>query len=130
MEKDLKIKVSCVDINSDQAKARIWLNQLSEDLTTVLGTQTSLETGGIKSSSPLELNTIILSLLASGGLLIELVRLIQARITKEQKVMIEVDGDKLEVVGAKVNSIDHDLLVKEFIKRHTVKTKTKRSKSK
>jgi hypothetical protein len=125
LEKELTVHISCQDACSNQSLAREWLGSLSSTLKDELDVTCTWDTRGVKSPLALDWNTIILSFLASGGVLIEVVRLIQAKITKNEKVMIEIEGDKLEIVGSKVHTIDHDLLIDHFIKRHSITHKRK-----
>jgi hypothetical protein len=54
---------------------------------------------GTKSGAGIDWSQMLLTLLASGGALSGLIGLIQARLGRERKVKLVIDGDELEVGG-------------------------------
>ena len=52
-----------------------------------------------KGNIPIDYNAIIITLLASGGLVTTLVNLIQSKLETQRKISIEINGEKLELLG-------------------------------
>lgn len=71
--------------------------------------------------SPLDWNTIIIGLAASGGVLTTLIGLLQAHIGKLKQITVEIDGDKLTLTNP--TSEQQELIIQNWIRRHSDKPK-------
>jgi hypothetical protein len=111
------IRISLLEPGADET--RVWLNELSNELAKSLSVQPRWDTPTKKGLDPSQVdwNTILLSVFASSGLLIEIIKLISDKIGQKQKVVIEIDGDRLELEGVKLGSMEQKLMIQEWIKR-------------
>lgn len=74
---------------------------------------------GAKVVEPISLGTVLVTLLATGGVITTLINAIQAWLTRHerQSITIEIDGDKLEITG--ISDGEKQQLVNAWIHRHT-----------
>jgi len=81
------------------------------------------DAGQSKSGFVLDWNTILVSLLASGGVLTGLITLLENRLSRfeNRSLTLEIDGDKLTITG--VSDETQKKLVQEWIKRQSKKGK-------
>lgn len=71
---------------------------------------------GSKAIGSVDWGQLLLSLAASGGVLTALVGLIQARLGRDRKATIEIDGDKLELSG--LDAAEQKQLILAWLDRH------------
>jgi len=66
----------------------------------------------------LDTNAILLALLASGGILTQLIGLLQNWLSRHERrrIILEISGDRLEIHGA--SSDAQQLTIREWIERH------------
>ncbi len=76
---------------------------------------------GAKAGDPINWGTIIVTLLAAGGVATKLVDLSQTWLTynQQQSIILEIDGDKLEVKG--ISTEEQQKLIDMWIERHNKK---------
>ncbi len=79
---------------------------------------------GAKAGDPINWGTIIITLLAAGGVATKLIDLSQAWLTQnqQQSIVLEIDGDKLEIKG--ISSEEQQKLIDMWIERHSKKNTT------
>jgi hypothetical protein len=65
--------------------------------------------------APIDWTTLFVTL-ASGGVLTALVKLVQSRVSQDRKVVLNIDGDKLEVSG--ISSEEQERLIDLWLNRH------------
>lgn len=93
----------------DQMKASIE-NEMDVEFIDDLGKENA-------KGSPLDWNTILIGLVASGGVLTTLIGLLQAQLGKLRQITVEIDGDKLTLTNA--TSEQQDLILQNWIRRHS-----------
>jgi len=76
------------------------------------------KSGGL---APIDWTTLFVTL-ATSGALTALIQLVQARLTQERKVTLEIDRDKLEVKG--LSSEEQKRLIDARLQRHQKSKKT------
>ena len=71
-----------------------------------------------KAGDPVTLGTLLLTIVASGGLLTTLINALQSWLTRHERssITLEIDGDKLQVTGRLTKQ--KQPLVDAWIKRH------------
>jgi hypothetical protein len=72
-----------------------------------------------KNLGNVDLNTLLITLATSGGVLTTLINLIKDRVTKDRTITIEIDGKKLTLTGIDIKSEYTNKLVEEFIRSTT-----------
>ena len=80
-----------------------------------------------KGNIPIDYNAIIITLLASGGLITTLVNLIQSKLETQRKIFIEIEGEKLELTGVS-NETQQEitrLYITKIMKKQSRKAKGK-----
>ena len=70
---------------------------------------------GAKSAGNMDWSQILLTLMASGGALTGLIGLIQARLSRERRVKLVIDGDELEVSG--LDRVEQKKLIDAWLNR-------------
>jgi hypothetical protein len=78
---------------------------------------------GTKSGTDIDWTTIVVTILASGGVLTTLINLVQSKLTKERSVTLEMNGDKLTITG--VSTEDQKRLIDDWLKRRRSETSPK-----
>lgn len=73
---------------------------------------------GAKVVEPFSWGTLIITLAASGGVLVPTINTIQAWLLRDEQrsVTLEIDGDKLEIKG--ISSKEQQRLINEWLNRH------------
>jgi len=74
---------------------------------------------GAKVGDPITWGALLVTLIASGGVLTTLIGALQSWLTRHERrsVTLEIDGDKLEVTG--ISSEEQQRLVNAWVSRHT-----------
>jgi hypothetical protein len=73
---------------------------------------------GAKAGDPASVNSLLVVLVASGGIVTSLVGLLQGWLQRSsaRTVVVEIDGDRLELVGA--TSVERQRLMNVWLSRH------------
>jgi hypothetical protein len=73
---------------------------------------------GAKSGTPIDWNTLLLTFAASGGVITTIINLLQSWLARHDKrtIVLEIDGDKLEVTG--ISSKEQKQLIDKWLSRH------------
>ncbi|MEH1893130.1 MAG: hypothetical protein V7K92_28185 [Nostoc sp.] len=89
------------------------LNVESADLV-----QAGEEPDKAKVADPISWGTIIVTLLATGGVVATLINAIQSWLTRHERrsITLEIDGNKLQITG--ISSEEQQQLIDAWIKRH------------
>lgn len=72
-----------------------------------------------KVGDPISWGTILVTLLATGGVVTTLINAIQSWLTRNERrsITLEIDGNKLQITG--ISSEEQQQLIDAWIKRHT-----------
>jgi hypothetical protein len=95
--------------------------QLSEDIKKHLDSTVEITSGSSgasfeKSPAGIDWNMLLITLAASGGALTTLINLIKDRITHDKTITIEINGNKLSLSGADIDSDNLNKLIGEFVR--------------
>lgn len=73
---------------------------------------------GAKVGPAIDWNTLLLTLAASGGVLTTIIGVLQSWLTRHEgrSVMLEIDGDKIEITG--ISSEEQKRLIDAWLRRH------------
>jgi Effector Associated Constant Component 1 len=122
---DLIIRINSA--SDDEEELERSTQQLREELLdlnldTVALAKTGIAPKGSKAGEEIvSWGSLIVTLAASGGVLPSLIGTVQSWLSRRenQKILIEIDGDKLEVTG--ISSEEQNRLIDVFVSRHSKK---------
>jgi len=74
---------------------------------------------GTKAVDPVSIGTLVVTLLAAGGIITTLINAIQSWLTRHDRrsITLEINGDKLQITG--ISSEEQQQLIKVWTQRHT-----------
>jgi hypothetical protein len=108
--------------SGDPADTELLNRQIRQELQQASGVEvTSPEIDALPNdaksgSTAVDWTTIYVTIAASGGIITTVIGAILSRLTRERKVTIEIDGDKLELTG--ISSKEQQRLMELWILRH------------
>lgn len=105
-----------------EGEAETFARQIHNGLINLDGIETkigSLDTlpGGAKSGTGvIDWSTLLVTLMASGGILSTIIGVVLSKLTHERSVTLEINGDKLEVNG--ISSEEQQRLIELWLQRN------------
>jgi hypothetical protein len=122
VERTARIVVSA-DRDADAEDLALLLERLRADVAehefdVVADPQAGSAPAGAKAGDPASVNSLLVVLAASGGIVTSLVGLLQGWLQRSsaRTVVVEIDGDRLELVGA--TSAERQRLTSAWLSRH------------
>lgn len=120
-----KINMSLHLLSQDESDIEDLNLSIQNDLKSISGLEYRLFTKEspehTKSPGGIDWSSIMLTAIASGSLLSTIVNAVQSHLSRDRKVIFEIDGDRLELTG--ISSQTQNELIKEWIMFHSKKGK-------